>query len=64
MDEKTRAIQYHLLKGMEGSQIQYQHNGGLHKYRIEGNHPNHWLYVAEELVDDSSPVILINIINI
>jgi len=63
MDENARAIQEHILKGMPGRKIQYQRSGGLHKYRIEGNAPTHWLYVSEELVDDSEPVILINIVN-
>ena len=60
MDENARAIREQILKGMPGRQIQYQRRGGLHKYRIEGNGPTHWLYVSEELVDDSEPIILIN----
>jgi hypothetical protein len=64
MNENARAIQEQILKGMPGRKIQYQRSDGLHKYRIEGNSPTHWLYVSEELVDDSEPVILINVVNV
>ncbi len=66
MDEKIEAIRNHILKGIPDRAIQYKHSGryGLHKFRIEGGEPTHWLYISDEVVDDSEPVVLINLINI
>ena len=64
MDEKINAIKNHLLKGMSGINVHYQHANELHKFRIESDGPTHWLYVSEVVVDDSKPIILINLINI
>jgi hypothetical protein len=64
MDEKTQAIANQILKGMPMRSMQYQYAGDLHRFRIEGEGPTHWLYVSRELVEDSEPVILINLINI
>jgi len=64
MDEKAQVIEDKILKGMPGRSIQYQFSGGLHKFRIEGQPHIHWLYVSRELVDDSEPVILVNLMNV
>ena len=64
MEENIEVIQSHILKGMPDRSIQYQRGGGLHKFTLEGDGPTHWLYFSEEVVDDSDPVILINLINI
>ncbi len=64
MDENARTIQEKILKGIPRCKIQYQRSGGFHKYRIEGEALTHWLYVSEEFVDDSEPVILINLVNV
>lgn len=64
MDEKVEAIKNHVLKGMPGRSIRYQYANGFHKFRIEGERPTHWLYFSEVVVDDSDPVVLINLINI
>ena len=64
MNEKAQAIENQILKGMPGWQIKYQYAGHLHKFRIEGKDSTHWLYVSRELLDDSEPVILINLVNI
>lgn len=64
MDEKVETIQNHILKGMAGRSIQYLHAGGFHKFRIENDGPTHWLYLSEVVVEDSEPVILVNLINI
>ena len=65
MDEKAVVIKNHLLKGMPGREISFRHSGvgDLYKFRIEGE-PTHWLYLNYELVSDSEPVILVNLINI
>ncbi len=65
MDEKAVVIQNHLLKGMPGREIKFHHSGvgALYKFRIEGE-PTHWFYVNYELVSDSEPVVLVNLINI
>ncbi len=64
MDEKAQVIKNQLLNGMPGRNIEYQFSGELHKFRIEGKAPTHWLYVSRELVDDSEPVILLNLVNV
>ena len=65
MDEKIEAIRNHILKGMPDRAIQYKHSGryGLHKFRIEGGEPTHWLYISDKVVDDSTPTALINLID-
>ena len=65
MDEKLEAIRDHILEGMPGRVIEYKHSGryGLHKFRIEGREPTHWLYVSDQVVDDSEHTVLINLIN-
>ncbi len=65
MDEKIEAIRDHILEGMPDRAIQYKHSGryGLHKFRIEGGEPTHWLYVSDQVVDDSTPTVLINLID-
>lgn len=66
MDKKVRAIKNYLFKGMPGRSIEYQYSGSheLHKFRIVGKKPTHWFYISREVVDDSEPVVLINLINI
>jgi DNA-binding protein YbaB len=64
MDEKIEAIQSEILSGMPDRNVQYQNAGGLNKFRMEGQGPTHWLYISEELVEDSESIILINLINI
>ncbi len=64
MVEKTDAIKNHILKGMPRRSIEYLNESGFHKFRIEGDGPTHWLYMSEEIVDDSESVVLINFINI
>ena len=66
MDEKIEAIRAHILEGMPDRAIQYKHSGryGLHKFRIEGGEPTpHWLYVTDQVVDDSEPTVLIDLID-
>ena len=65
MNGKIEAIRNHILKGMPGRVIEYKHSGryGLHKLRIEGREPTHWLYVSDQVVDDSESTVLINLIN-
>jgi len=64
MNQNIDAIRNHLLSGLTGSSIEYQISSGCHKFRIENSNPTHWLYVSHNIVDDSEPVILINLINI
>ena len=64
MNGNIKAIRNHLLKGMPGRNIEYKHANSFHKFKIESDSPSHWLYLSEEVVDDSEPVILINLINI
>ena len=66
MDKKISAIKNHLLKGMTARIIEYQYSGSheLHKFRIEGEKPTHWFYISREVVDDSEPAVVINLINI
>lgn len=64
MNEKAQVIKNKLLEGMPGCSIQYQFSGDMHKFRIEGKAPTHWLYVSRNLVDDSEPVILLNLVNV
>ncbi len=65
MNGKIEAIRNHILKGMPGRVIEYKHSGryGLHKLRIEGREPTHWLYVSNQVVDDSEPTVLIDLID-
>jgi len=60
MDDKVAAVRSFLLKGMPGSRVEHEHARGLHKFRIEGHAPTHWLYLSEELVEDSEPAFLVN----
>ena len=64
MNQNIEAIRNHLLRGLVGSSIEYKNSSGCHKFRIESSNPTHWLYISHEVVDDSEPVILINLINI
>jgi hypothetical protein len=62
MDEKIKEVKSHIIEEIPGSRIQYQHAGGLHKLRIEGDTPTHWLYLSDEIVDDSNGIELTNLI--
>jgi DNA-binding protein YbaB len=42
--------------------IQYQFANELHKFRIEGKKPTHWLYISRELVEDSEIESLIDML--
>jgi hypothetical protein len=64
MEEKIEAIESHILKGLPDSHIEYLHAGGLHKFRIQSQNPTHWLYLSDELVEDSEKAVLVNLINI
>lgn len=64
MEEKAQVIKNKLSNGMPGRSIRYQFSGQLYKFRIDGKETTHWLYVSRELMDDSEPVILVNLVNI
>ena len=63
MVERAYAIQNHIQKYMPERQVQYQRGNRAHMFRIDGQ-PTHSLYVSRELMHDSEPVLLINLINI
>ena len=64
MEEKITAIKSQIVRGMPGNSIEYQYSDSLHKFKIRRNETTHWLYVSEEVIEDSPPVVLINYINI
>ncbi len=64
MSEKTDAIKNHILEGMPRRSIECLNKNGFHKFRIETDGPTHWLYMSEEIVDDSESDILKNLIDI
>ena len=64
MNEKILTVKNHIQKGMPDRNIEYQNAGGLYKFKIKSDGPTHWLYLSEEVVDDSDAVVLINFINI
>jgi len=64
MSEKIDAIKDHILERMPRRSIEYLNESGFHKFRIVGDGSTHWLYMGEEIVDDSESVVLINFINI
>lgn len=59
MDEKIEALKSALLRGFPKRKIQYQFANELHKFRIEGEKPTHWLYISREFVEDSNETFLI-----
>ena len=65
MNENAAVIQTHLLTRFLGREIFASHKGigSLYRFRVDGE-PTHWFYVSYELVSDSAPLVLINLINI
>ena len=64
MSGKTDVIKNHILQGMPRRSIECLNKSGFHKFRIETDGPTHWLYMSEEIVDDSESDILKNLIDI
>lgn len=64
MDEKIEAVSNKLRRDMPQRTVAYAFTADLHKFRIDGGRHTHWLAISRELVADSSPIILINLLNI
>lgn len=64
MDEKIEALKSALLRGFPKRKIQYQFANELHKFRIEGEKPTHWLYIDRDFVEDLDKIALVNMLNI
>jgi hypothetical protein len=52
MNPNAQALLDELMKVFDGGNVEYQFANSLHGYRLQHAGPTHWLYVAEEFIED------------
>ncbi|MFC1650533.1 hypothetical protein ACFL2X_03085 [Candidatus Latescibacterota bacterium] len=59
MEKKIDLIKNHIKENITNDEIEYEHSGLLNKFKITRQGHSLWIYIRDELVDDSDEETLL-----